>query len=453
MANAQVTEAQHVKLNDETDTVSIQSHFLNAQWQVQSRTFFMSTINEGSLKDDYTLATGAGIGVLTDPFYGFQLGFNGYFIFELVSSDLAKPDPASNSSNRYEIGLYDLTDPGNTMDLSRLEELYLKYNYSKSSIVAGRFNINTPFIGPQDGRMRPTLEEGAWVSVKESEKIGFNGGWISAVSPRSTMTWYDTGNSIGVYPGGVTEDGVKSAYAGNLNSAGLALANVYYKPVKGWRINIWDAWTENVFNTAMIEVYTERTDAKRKIDIYHGFMFIHQDAMNDGGNADPSKTYMSDGAQSNVISAQVGFKNTKWNTSFNYTHITGDGRYLMPREWGRDPFYTFLPRERNEGYGDLNAFMVKVARNSIDKKFKTSLAYGFYDLPDIKNYRLNKYSVPSYHQVNYEASYFFKKFLKGFELRTLLAYKINAGETYDNPKYVYNKVDMFNMNLILDFKL
>jgi hypothetical protein len=30
----------------------------------------------------------------------------------------------------------------------------------------------------------------------------------------------------------------------------------------------------------------------------------------------------------------------------------------MPREWGRDPFY-FMPRERNEGYGDVNAIMTK----------------------------------------------------------------------------------------------
>ena len=30
--------------------------------------------------------------------------------------------------------------------------------------------------------------------------------------------------------------------------------------------------------------------------------------------------------------------------------------FLMPREWGREPFYTFLPRERNEGLGGVNAW-------------------------------------------------------------------------------------------------
>ncbi len=28
------------------------------------------------------------------------------------------------------------------------------------------------------------------------------------------------------------------------------------------------------------------------------------------------------------------------------------------------------------------------------------LSYGFYDMPDVKNYRLNKYQIPSYHQLN-----------------------------------------------------
>ncbi len=449
----QVNNDVHIKMNDESDSLSFQSHFVKASWSVQSRTFFMSTINEGSLKDDYTLATGAGIGVLTEPYHGFQLGLNGYFVFELFSSDIDQPDPTTNNANRYEIGLYDLTTPGNTSNLDRLEELYLKYTYSKSSVMAGRFNINTPFINPQDGRMRPTLEEGAWISVRQLDKIGFNGGWIWSMSPRSTMEWYSAGTSIGIYPNGVTEDGIKSNYSGNITSSGLFIANVYYTPATNWKINFWNGYIENVLNSAMVEITTERTAKKRKLQVYHGLIYMHQDAINDGGNSEEIKSYTTKGAQSNVISARVGLKNKTFNTSINYTHITGDGRYLMPREWGREPFYTFLPRERNEGSGGVNALMIKAAYTAPKSKFKSSIAYGYYSLPDIKNYRLNKYSMPSYHQINHESSYIFSNFFKGFELKSLIAWKINAGETYDNPKYVYNKVNMINFNLILDFRL
>jgi hypothetical protein len=154
-----------------------------------------------------------------------------------------------------------------------------------------------------------------------------------------------------------------------------------------------------------------------------------------------------------VISAQVGLRNSKVNVSANYTHITGDGRYLMPREWGKEPFYTFLPRERNEGLGNVHAMMVKSNFNLFQNKFKTGIGYGYYILPDVKEYRLNKYGMPSYHQVNVDASYSFNNFLRGMDIRALMVYKSNAGETYNNYRFVYNKVNMINFNVILDFKI
>ena len=97
--------------------------------------------------------------------------------------------------------------------------------------------------------------------------------------------------------------------------------------------------------------------------------------------------------------------------------------------------------------------MTKTTFTSTNNKLKTSLAYGYYQLPDVKNYRLNKYGMPSYHQVNYDISYSFGKFFKGLDLKLIAAYKLKQGETYNNLKYVYNKVDMLNFNMVLDFKL
>ena len=123
----------------------------------------------------------------------------------------------------------------------------------------------------------------------------------------------------------------------------------------------------------------------------------------------------------------------------------------MPREWGRDWFYTFMPRERSEGFGDVHAIVLRTMY--ANKGLRSGVAYGYFQLPDARNTALNKYAMPSYHQINYDLGYSFKGFLKGFELRGLVVYKINAGETYDNPKFVYSKVDMLNFNVVLDFKL
>lgn len=423
---------------------------LKVDWEVRSRSFFMSTQYDNNLKDDYAFASGVGFGAITRPLFGFQLGVSGFFTYNIFSSDLNKLDSITLLPNRYELGLFDITQPDKRKDLARLEELFLKYNLSKSSITVGKMLLKTPFFNPQDGRMRPTFEEGAWLTIHESKKFGFNGGWIWSVSPRSTVKWYRLQESIGLYPSGVNDQGKKSNYFGNVFSQGMAIANFYFKPNENFKINVWDGYLANVMNTGIVEVNTKQP-INEKTSLYQGLMFIHQDAINNGGNSDQTKTYFKRGGISNVVSGQIGIKNKLNNTSFNYTHITGDGQYLMPREWGVETFYTFLPRERNEGLGNVQAFVIKSA--FYIKQFKTSVAYGYYQLPDVKNFRLNKYGMPSYHQINYDASYAFGKRLKGLELRLIVVYKLLQGNIYNNLKYEYNKVNLVNFNFVIDYKI
>lgn len=448
---AQDHNDHHISMKPK-DSVCLKDCLLKAHWEAHSRTFAMSTFNEGNLKDDYALASGAGIGVLTRPLFGFQVGVSGFFMYNLMSSNIDELDPTTQQPNRYEVGLFDVENHSNHNDLDRLEELYVKYTLSKSSIMVGKVNLNTPFFNPQDGRMRPTLEEGVWVSIKESSKIGINGGWIWDVSPRSTVKWFTLSESMGVYPSGVNAIGKRSEYEGNITgNSGMAVANVYFNPSRKLKINVWDGFLENVMNTALIEFNFEQE--KHKFKLYEGLIYLHQDALNNGGNVNQNLSYTTRGAQSNVISAQIGLKNKKINTSLNYTHITGDGRYLMPREWGKEIFYTFLPRERNEGFGNVHAIMTKTAFSFLNSRLKTSIGYGYYQLPDTKDYRLNKYGMPSYQQINADASYVFGKFFKGLELRALVAWKLKQGEDYDNARFVYNKVNMVNFNFILDFRI
>ncbi|MBL7917888.1 MAG: OprD family outer membrane porin, partial [Bacteroidia bacterium] len=232
------------------DSVCLKDCFLQAHWEAHARTFFMNTFNEGNLKDDYALASGAGIGLLTKPIYGFQFGVSGFFIYNLMSSPLNIPDSITFNSNRYEVGLFDIENPTNKKDLDRLEELYVKYNLSKSAITVGKININTPFLNPQDGRMRPTIEEGVWVNINESSKFGINGGWIWEISPRSTVQWFSMGKSMGINPSGVSIDGSKSHYHNEVLTNGMAIGNIYFKPNNQLKINLWNGLLQNVMNTA-----------------------------------------------------------------------------------------------------------------------------------------------------------------------------------------------------------
>ncbi len=438
------------KGKDSTDSKTVLSAFKNGSVQGHFRYFNMITLNEKDLSDYYANAAGGGLRFETAKFHNFQFGISGFYIFNIGSSDMTIPDPKTGQFNRYEIGLFDLEDPSNKKDIDRLEELYLKYNYKKSSLVFGRQLLNTPFINLQDGRMRPTGVEGLWAELNEIKGTKIEGGWLYSISPRSTTKWFGIGETIGIYSAGLNPDGTPSLYSGHIHSKGVALLGVNTAINKRVKLQAWNMLTENVFNTAMLQSDFS-FPLKENSSLMASAQVIKQDAINNGGNVNQSETYFSKGANSLSFGAKLAWKNKGLETSLNYNRITSKGRYLVPREWGRDPFFTFLPRERNEGYGDLDAVMAKVNYSFPKSGFKTSVAAGYYHLPDTKNYSLNKYGMPSYTQINTDIRYTFANTFKGLEAQLLLVAKLNNGETYGNSRQIINKVNMVQSNFVLNF--
>lgn len=438
------------KQHNADDTTSILHAFKSGHIHGHFRYFFMATDNKAGLTDYYAHALGGGIKFETATFKHFQFGVSGFFIFNIGSSNLEKPDPKTNQLNRYELGLFDIVDPANKKDIDRLEELYLKYNWKNAHIVLGKQLINTPFINLQDGRMRPTEVEGLYAELNSLKNTKIEAGLIYAVSPRSTVEWFKVKSSIGLYPQGVNPDGTKSDYAENLESKGIAIASVKHEWKEGFSIQAHELFVENMFNSFLLQGdYTFRTH--RHGNIIGGLQYLQQNAIEDGGNEDPAKTYFQKNGKAFAFGVKLGWENKKWKTSANYTRITKQGRYLMPREWGRDPFYTFLPRERNEGLGDVNAWVGKLAYDFSKAKLKVQAAFGYYDLPDVLNYALNKYGMPSYTQLNLDIRYAFTGLLKGLEPQLLFIYKSSNGDTHGNAKYEFNKVDMSQWNFLLNY--
>jgi hypothetical protein len=456
-----MVKAQHQEINEKPlmykgkpvqteDTTSLLSAFKRGDFNGHFRYFFMSTQNQKGLTDYYANAVGGGIRYETAKFHGFQFAVSGFYTFNIGSSNLGKADTTTGQLSRYEIALFDVEDPYNKKDIDRLEEFYIKYSHKKSSIVYGRQLLNTPFINLQDGRMRPTGVEGFWFETNEIKKVKVEGGWLYALSPRGTTKWYDVDESIGVYSGGVNIDGTKSQYNNTLQSKGVFLVGAHVELNKNITLHGWNVFTENIFNTSMLQ-----TDfsfpLKNNSSIFAAAQFIRQDAINKGGNDVAAKTYFESVGKAVTFGTKAGWKNKQWEASINYNRITAHGRYLMPREWGREPFFTFMPRERNEGFGDVHAIMGKVNYNIPKIRIKTSLSGGYFKLPDVKNYRLNKYGVPSYTQVNADVRYAFNKVLKGLEAQLLIVGKLNSGETYSNKKFEFNKVNMVLYNFVLNY--
>ncbi len=432
------------------DTTSLLSAFKRGTINGHFRYFFMSTNNHKNLTDYFANAAGGGIRFETALFHKFQFGVSGFYTFNIGSSDLGKQDSTTRQTSRYEIGLFDIENPYNTKDIDRLEELFLKYHYKKSTITFGRQLINSAFINLQDGRMRPTGVEGLMIELNEIKNTKIEAGWLYAISPRSTTKWFDIGESIGIYPTGVNVDGSKSQYANNVESKNVLMLNTHVQPSANLKLHAYNILVQNVFNTTMFQIdYTKETINHQSI--FASAQVIYQYALHNGGNEELGKSYVEKNAHTLTYGARVGIKNNHWNVSLNYNRITNSNRYLMPREWGREPFFTFLPRERNEGLANVHAVMGKVNYVFPKKQINTSLGVGYYHLPSVNNFAQNKYGLPSYTQLNFDTHYIFSGMLKGLEAQLLVVGKLNSGNIYNNKKYEINKVNMLMVNFVLNY--
>ena len=438
------------KGQEKKDTTSILHAFRKGEIKGHLRFFYMNTNNYESLTDYYALAFGGRLKYQTESFKGFQLGIGGSYVWNLSSSELTQPDPTTRIMNRYEIGLFDQTNPSNKKELQRLEDFYVKYHFRKSFLTYGKQNIKTPFINPQDGRMNPTNEQGAWIEINELNKTKIEIGWLSRISPRSTVKWYSGASSVGIYPSGASISGIKSDYKDQIDSKGIAIAGITYSLNEQIKLRLWDHWVENIFNTAYLQGEGEFSiERDRKILV--GVQYIHQQPVNDGGNADPAKTYFDPSQKVNIYGVKAGLEFKKTTIRLNYTRITNDGRFLFPREWGREPLFTFLPRERNEGLGDVNAISVNFFKRYFRQKLDAEISAGYYELPDVKNTRLNKYGLPSYYQFNLDLKYSFSGLLGGLNAELLYLYKMRNGNIYEDLRYVIHKTDMQQINLIINY--
>lgn len=432
------------------DSLSLLHAFTHGKMSGHFRQFTMATINRGDFPDYYALAIGGGIRLQTARLHRLQFTLSGYFTHNLASSDLGKADEQTGAKNRYETGLFDIEDPYNKNDLDRLEELNINYFHKGINITAGKQILNTPFINPQDGRMRPTEVSGLWAQWQTKDKAWkAEAGYIHKISPRSTTKWFLVSQSIGLYPAGINPDGKPSGYKEQLQSGGIYLVSVSWSPGKQVKLYALNQLTENIFNSALIQF-----DISKPLSfgqLLGAVQYIRQDAVNHGGNQDQSKSYFAEGGSSNTISGRLSWKNESWQASFNATHIFKGGRYLMPREWGRDPFFTFMQRERNEGYGNLTAWVWKASRSFPGQGLSADVAVGLFDLPDVNDFAHNKYGMPSYGQTNAGLNYRFRGFFQGLQAEFLYAWKWNRSTEDLAAKYVVNKVDMSNINLILNY--
>lgn len=128
-----------------------------------------------------------------------------------------------------------------------------------------------------------------------------------------------------------------------------------------------------------------------------------------------------------------------------YTRAMDTGRFLFPKELGRDQFFTSFARNRLEGLTDVNVFAVKAKYRFNSDNFFIGVAAA--NLQGSSQEKLkNKYQIDDYHQINTRVQYKLDELWEGVEIALLCIWKENRNNR--GLDSAFNQSNYSQINLI-----
>jgi hypothetical protein len=434
-------------LRNDTSVHSVSEFFSHGTFHGHARHFFMATVHPGHLNDYWVNALGGALGYNSARVKGFSLAIKGQFSYNVWSNELTEIDEETGKHSSFELQLFDLEHPHNYNDLDRLEEFYIDYLTDFGYYKIGKMDITTPLVNPQDGRMKPYVLHGFWSKTRLADDLVFSLGLFDKFSPRSTTHWYEAEHSIGIYGQGTAINGVPYAYRNNISTRGLFLTGLHYHSNQ-LRIQAWNYYIDNISNTffGQINYHTHEQSNQWRM----GLQFLTQFKVGAGGNSDSIHfQYFGDGDRPIILAGRLGRKVNNMTFTLNALHAFGQGRFIFPREWGREQFFTSISRGRVEGSGKMSVLMLKAKIKPKNfEHLQLDFASGYFHMPSINNYVLNKYEMPSHFQFNIDLRYSFSHLLEGMDVRFLYVAKAAVNAESHASDVLFNKSHYHQFNLI-----
>lgn len=429
---------------------SIKGFFLQGKFHGHVRNSFMGTVNNGMLKDYFANATGGALSYETAILKGFELGIKGIFTYNVWSTDLNQKDTLAHQSAKWEKELFDVTRPEEKKDLDRLEELYIKYHFKNSFVTIGKIDINQgPLLLRRDGRMKPFVYKGLWSELGMLKHHTFNVGWIYGVSPRGMTEWFSLKEAIGMLNNGHQPNGQPAHYHETTHTKGMLVLG-YRGQLKNFKIQFWDHYLHQMFNTSWLQI-----DYEGKI-LLAGIQYVNQFADAYQRKLAYTERIFQPGATSNTLSVQLGAKVGNSGVKISGAYLRGMGggeRFVYPKVLSRENFYVSQPRSWIDGFGRVDVMMLRLYYRpvkeqwnsfSLDTRFERVHTTGEDDFAN------NKYGMPSYFQSTTLIKYAFKNKLEGLNLIFLSVFKFTENAIELDHLETFYRTDLFHFNLILN---
>ncbi|WP_224484382.1 hypothetical protein [Robertkochia aurantiaca] len=302
---------------------------------------------------------------------------------------------------------------------------------------------NTPLLNESDERMKPFAFNGSWLYWQPAVEHRLNAAWINRVSPRSTVEWYDFNEAIGLENNGYLPNGDPAEYNEKTGSNGIALLNYSYS-IDAFSLEFHEWYLDRIMNTVWLQAVFEKNNW------FGGLQYLYQWPLEQQRDLPEPDRYVQPGENGQVISVNAGMSDRGYAVSLSFSHAFDSGRFLFPRELGRDRVFTSVPRSRLEGFGDVD---VLTLRGDIYPGRVRNLNLGL-DFTRVfgaeaDNFVFNKYGKDEYYQVNSRLHYDFQGFLKNLELDLLYVYKWNVNEV--SPDVIFNRSNFHQVNLVTNF--
>lgn len=409
------------------------------------RTRYMSTNNERDLTDFNIMVTHGQLYYKTKLNRWLSFGTQANALFHYGTESISQVDPITGSGPIYEGNLWVNRNMTGSVETT-LPQFYLRANLEGHSLMVGRIVKDTPILNAEPWPFTDAIQ-GIWYEYQSNKKLYMQGGWVSRLSPRQTGAFVSIGESLGLAGVGTDIFGNPSGYRGNVDSNYLLMGDVEYKFSESFKIDGWTFYADNVIRTGLIEATYSNREKERSISS----MFIYQNKFGEGGNIDSNLAYKNED-QASYFGLRINQKMGNNNLQFNIGRITKLGRFLLPREWGLEPFYTFQRRTRIEGASDVASVMFRWQR-TWDKEnalFNVFSSIGTNQFGTVNDPAKNKFSMPNHHHIDLSVEYLPKQF-KGLSAEIYVAQRLLSGDA-PSDSFIINRANFFHFDFLLSYR-